>query len=114
VQFRLWAPAAQQVALLLVHDDGDESIPMTSSADGWFETTVRHARAGSRYHYRIDDKLKRVRSRIALQPERCPRPSESLTASYTWKDKDWPVNLGNRGDYEIHSAIYSKYFPRRS
>src|SRR4029077_13529012 len=69
VRFRLWAPRAKDVALLL--EDAERSphphpppqagagggsaamIPMLPEADGWFSLTTDRARPGSRYRYRV-------------------------------------------------------------
>ena len=37
-RFRLWAPAARQIDLLLVEGDTRRETAMTALDDGWFET----------------------------------------------------------------------------
>src|SRR6185369_6740528 len=49
VRFRLWAPGAKQVDLILE----DEARPMVPREGGWYETTEK-ARPGALYRYRID------------------------------------------------------------
>ena len=44
VRFRLWAPRAQEVALLL-EDPQYSAVPMVAEADGWFSLTSGEARA---------------------------------------------------------------------
>src|SRR5690242_7527103 len=51
VRFRLWAPQAKQVELVL-----DKPRPM-DAAGGWFSCDVPEARAGTRYQFRIDREL---------------------------------------------------------
>src|ERR1700730_16339194 len=52
VRFRLWAPNCKNIAVET--RDGQEparSVAMVSTGDGWYETLVPHARAGTRYQY---------------------------------------------------------------
>ena len=44
VTFRLWAPAAKRVDLML-----DRAYPMQARGDGWYETKVSGAGAGTLY-----------------------------------------------------------------
>lgn len=50
-RFRLWAPDARQVELLL----GDDVLPMRRRANGVHVIEVPQARAGMSYAYRVDD-----------------------------------------------------------
>src|SRR5215475_100524 len=52
VTFRLWAPAAERVDLVL-----DDLRPMRAQSQGWFEATVPDAGPGMRYRFRIDGDL---------------------------------------------------------
>ncbi len=47
--FRLWAPAAKRVDLLL-----DKPYPLTRGEDGWFAADIPGTKAGARYKFRID------------------------------------------------------------
>ena len=50
VRFRLWAPAAKSVDVVI----SGRSKPMRAQPDGWYELVDRDARAGTLYQYRID------------------------------------------------------------
>lgn len=52
--FRLWAPTAQQVELLLHREGGPHAVSAEAGADGWHEVHDGSARAGQRYQWRID------------------------------------------------------------
>src|SRR4051794_12379085 len=52
-RFRLWAPSAAQVSLVL--ESGD-TLPMRTMPLGWWTVTAR-AEAGTRYRFKINDKL---------------------------------------------------------
>src|SRR4051794_26448215 len=57
VRFRLWAPAAERVDLVLI--EGGDSIdhPAQADAQGWWERELDQAGAGSLYQWRIDGEL---------------------------------------------------------
>ena len=52
--FRLWAPAAKRVDLLL-----QKPHPMQRGDDGWFAADITGIGAGARYKFRIDDEVER-------------------------------------------------------
>jgi maltooligosyltrehalose trehalohydrolase len=52
VMFRLWAPAARSVDLVV-----DRPIRMPPLADGWYALAVADAGAGTRYRFRIDGEV---------------------------------------------------------
>ena len=84
VTFRLWAPAAHEVALLL-----DGPVPMTK-AGGWFETHVADAGPGTRYRFRIDDEFYIPDPVSHFQPEDITGPSEVIDHNlYRWQCADW-------------------------
>ncbi len=84
VTFRLWAPAARDVALLL-----DEPVPMTRSG-GWFETHVADAGPGTRYRFRVDGELDIPDPISHFQPDDIAGPSEVIDHSlYRWQCADW-------------------------
>lgn len=53
VRFRLWAPGAEQVELILGRDDRECAFPMNQLPDGWFELTLAAAAIGTRYRFRL-------------------------------------------------------------
>jgi maltooligosyltrehalose trehalohydrolase len=83
--FRLWAPAAQRVDLLL-----QKPYPLRREADGWFSGDIAGVRAGARYKFRIDDEIDVPDPASAFQPEDVPGPSEVIDhSSYRWRAADW-------------------------
>lgn len=54
-RFRVWAPAAESVALWLEAEG--RALPMTRDAGGWAELVTRAAPPGARYRFRIDGDL---------------------------------------------------------
>jgi malto-oligosyltrehalose trehalohydrolase len=84
VRFRLWAPGARSVALVL---DGQH--PMQAGDDGWYETTIATARAGTRYKFRIDDEIDVPDPASHFQPDDVNGPSEVIDHHYDWQARDW-------------------------
>jgi maltooligosyltrehalose trehalohydrolase len=83
--FRLWAPAAKRVDLLL-----EKSRPMKRGEDGWFFADIAGAKAGARYKFRIDDEIDVPDPASAFQPDDVSGPSEVIDhLSYRWRASDW-------------------------
>jgi len=83
--FRLWAPAAERVDLLL-----DKSHALTRGNDGWYSIEIPGIRAGARYKYRIDDELEVPDPASAFQPEDVSGPSEVIDhADFRWRASGW-------------------------
>ncbi|WP_316198556.1 malto-oligosyltrehalose trehalohydrolase [Bradyrhizobium sp. SZCCHNS2002] len=85
VSFRLWAPGAKRVDLVL-----DTLRPMQRTEDGWYVLHVTGLGAGARYKFRIDDDLDVPDPGSDFQPEDVSGPSEVIDhASFPWRAKDW-------------------------
>jgi maltooligosyltrehalose trehalohydrolase len=83
--FRLWAPAAKRVDVLL-----DKAQPMRRGEDGWFSADISGVKAGARYKYRIDDEIDVPDPASTFQPEDVSGPSEIIDhLSYRWRASDW-------------------------
>ena len=64
VSFRLWAPAAKRVDVLL-----DKPHALHRGDDGWFSGEIRGVRAGTRYKFRIDDEIDVPDPASGFQPD---------------------------------------------
>jgi malto-oligosyltrehalose trehalohydrolase len=83
--FRLWAPSAKRVDLLL-----DKAHPMQRGDDGWFSADVSGVKAGTRYKFRIDGEIDVPDPASAFQPDDVSGPSEVIDhASYPWRATGW-------------------------
>ena len=60
-QFRLWAPAAKRVDVMLAQPHA-----MMRSEDGWFTADIAGVTAGSRYNFRIDSEIDDRRPGLAF------------------------------------------------
>ncbi|MGJ4943168.1 malto-oligosyltrehalose trehalohydrolase [Bradyrhizobium sp. HKCCYLS1011] len=85
VSFRLWAPGAERVDLVL-----DTPRPMQRSEDGWYVLDVPGVGAGTRYKFLIDGELDVPDPGSDFQPEDVFGPSEVIDhANFAWRAKDW-------------------------
>jgi maltooligosyltrehalose trehalohydrolase len=83
--FRLWAPAAKRVDLLL-----ENAYPLSRVGDGWFSADVAGVKAGARYKFRIDNEIDVPDPAAAFQPDDVAGPSEVIDhSSYPWRAGDW-------------------------
>ena len=83
--FRLWAPAAKRVDLLL-----EKPQPLRRGEDGWFCADLTGVKAGVRYKFRIDDEIDVPDPASAFQPDDVSGPSEVIDhAGYRWRATDW-------------------------
>jgi len=85
VRFRLWAPSAKRVDLLL-----DKSHALTRDAGGWYVAEIPGASAGTRYKFRIDDEVDVPDPASAFQPDDVFGPSEVIDhAAFKWRATEW-------------------------
>ena len=85
VTFRLWAPDAKRVDLLL-----DRAIAMTRQDGGWYVADITGAAAGDRYKFRIDDEMDVPDPASAFQPDDIPGASEVINhGAYPWEGGAW-------------------------
>jgi maltooligosyltrehalose trehalohydrolase len=85
VTFRLWAPAAKNVELIV-----DRAHPMHARPDGWYELTMEGAGAGTLYKFRIDGELEVPDPASHFQPQDVLGPSEVIDHdAYHWQAPDW-------------------------
>ena len=105
INFRLWAPAAGRVDLML--DDGAH--PMDACVGGWFE--MKHASNGrsTRYRFRIDGDLVVPDPASQFQPDDVQGPSEIVDHdSYKWGTKVWRGRPWHEAViYELHIGTFS-------
>jgi maltooligosyltrehalose trehalohydrolase len=84
-RFRLWAPAAKRVDLLL-----DRPHQLTRDAAGWYIAEIPRTGAGARYKFRIDDEVDVPDPASPFQPDDVFGPSEVIDhASFKWRASQW-------------------------
>lgn len=109
VRFRVWAPNARRLEVQLERPGGPTRHPLAPEPDGYHAGTVREARAGDRYRYRLDggDPFPDPCSRS--QPDGPHAASEIVDPrAYQWGDQGWP-GLGPDGlvIYELHVGTFT-------
>jgi len=105
VRFRLWAPAATKVELVVA----TKSKPLKSVGGGWFELVDRDSAAGTLYQYRIDGKQLVPDPASRFQPKDVDGPSEVIDPSrYPWKDAGWHNRPWQEAViYELHVGTFT-------
>jgi malto-oligosyltrehalose trehalohydrolase len=103
VTFRLWAPAAKQVELVL-----DSAVAMQATGDGWYACRVEHARAGTLYRFCIDGELEVPDPASHFQPDDVQGPSEVIDHRYAWRCADWKGKPWNEAVFlEAHVGTFT-------
>jgi len=111
VRFRLWAPAARQVELLLCDPRGAalQAAPMQALADGFFALVTGAAGAGSLYRYRIDGTREVPDPASRRNPLGVHGPSEVVDpTAYAWDDAAWQAPPWHGAVlYELHVGTFN-------
>jgi maltooligosyltrehalose trehalohydrolase len=85
VTFRLWAPAAKRVEVML-----DRPYPMQAQPEGWYEVTIARPRAGTLYKYRINGDTEVPDPASHFQPQDVLGPSEVVDHDrFEWRTNGW-------------------------
>ncbi|MEP7242240.1 MAG: malto-oligosyltrehalose trehalohydrolase [Gammaproteobacteria bacterium] len=109
VRFRLWAPAAKSVDLMLQAPQGVRALPMSAQSEGWYELTTDAALAGSRYKFKIDGQLE--------VPDPAARANDDLGGAsivvdplaYAWRQTSWRGRPWHEAIiYELHVGTFTQ------
>jgi maltooligosyltrehalose trehalohydrolase len=108
VRFRLCAPAASSVCLVL-EEPPDREFAMAGFGDGSFEVVTDQARPGSRYRFRVDQRQKVPDPASRYQPSGVHGPSEVIDpAWFEWSDQNWRGLPWNEAViYELHVGTFT-------
>ncbi|HSD00699.1 MAG TPA: malto-oligosyltrehalose trehalohydrolase [Casimicrobiaceae bacterium] len=88
--FRLWAPGAARVELMLDSADGGEAIDMRVQQDGWYERVVDGIAAAAPYAFRIDGATTVPDPASRANPKGVHERSVVVDpAAYRWRDDGW-------------------------
>ena len=109
VRFRLWAPAAREVELILCPAAGSTAQPMTRAAGGWFERLEPQAQAGARYRFRINGEFEIADPASRCNAEDAEGPSVVIDpASFEWGPQQWTGRPWHEAViYEIHVGTFT-------
>jgi len=106
VRFRLWAPAAYQIKLLI---DDETPVSMQAQGAGWYEWISEQAHAGSRYHYQIDGGLFVPDPASRYNPDDVHAASQIIDpGAFDWLDHDWRGRPWEEAViYELHVGTFT-------
>jgi maltooligosyltrehalose trehalohydrolase len=109
VRFRLWAPAAGRVELVLESPSGPARIVPLERHDGWAELLTAEAQAGSRYRYRIDGETLVPDPASRRNGEGVHGPSEVVDPeAFDWTDDAWRARPWRESViYELHVGTFT-------
>jgi maltooligosyltrehalose trehalohydrolase len=108
VRWRVWAPRAKRVELVLTGGDRPRVLPMDAESHGFF-----HAEAdvpeGQRYAYRLDGGPARPDPCSLWQPEGVHGPSAVVRPDgFPWTDRGWKgVRREDLVFYELHVGAFT-------
>jgi malto-oligosyltrehalose trehalohydrolase len=110
VRFRLWAPAAHTVELVLYDNTAStRTLAMAGQPEGWFELVTDQAHAGSRYRYRINHDIEVPDPASRSNPDDVQGPSEVIDpVAFEWHDAAWRGRPWHEAVvYELHVGTFS-------
>jgi maltooligosyltrehalose trehalohydrolase len=107
-RFRLWAPSAAKVELVLASRGKPVYIPMRALERGWHEATAP-AEASTRYRYRIDGALEVPDPASRCNPEDVHGPSMVVDPrAFEWTDGEWRGRPWEETVlYELHVGAFT-------
>lgn len=103
--FRLWAPSANQVEVLI----DSQAYPMQGDANGWYACQLKDAAPGTLYQFRIDGDLQVPDPASRFQPQDTHGPSQVIDPSrFAWQDSDWRGRPWEETVlYEVHVGTFT-------
>lgn len=109
VRWRVWAPRAQQVSLVLIDGAARREVSMQPEGQGYHGHVEQGVLPGRCYAYRLDGEPERPDPCSLWQPEGVHGPSAVvLPERYRWTDRDWQgVRRQDLVFYELHVGSFS-------
>lgn len=103
--FRVWAPAARTVELVL----SDARVPLGRADGGWWSVDVPAAGPGTDYRFAVDGGEPRPDPRSPHQPEGVHGPSRVVDFdAFGWTDDAWKgLHLPSAVIYELHVGTFT-------
>ena len=108
-RFRVWAPRATTLTLLVRAEDRVVHYSPVKTDDGMWEAVVADALPGTRYAYSIDGAEPRPDPASRFQPEGVHGWSEVVDPlRFHWSDSGWKgIDPGRVALYELHVGTFS-------
>jgi len=108
-RFRLWAPGAKQVEVELGIGDAASRFSMPGKRDGWYESVIPEAPAGTRYAFRVDGGLRVPDPASRSNPDDVHAPSAVVDPeAFDWGDDAWRGRPWEEAViYELHVGTFT-------
>jgi maltooligosyltrehalose trehalohydrolase len=109
IRWRVWAPQAQRVELLLIDNEQRRAIPMQREERGYFHHTEANVPDGQHYAYRLNGGPERPDPCSLWQPDSVHGPSAVVCPErFTWTDHNWRgLPRGDLVFYELHVGTFT-------
>jgi maltooligosyltrehalose trehalohydrolase len=109
VHWRVWAPRAERVELVLLNGSQRRTQPMQREEDGFFHAALPDVPEGQRYAYRLNNGPERPDPRSLWQPGGVHNPSAIVRPErFTWSDQNWQgVPREDLVFYELHVGTFT-------
>ncbi len=110
VRFRVWAPRAERVDLVLIQNNQPTNHLMERDLWGYHEVTVPNVKSGDRYAYQLDNGPMRPDPCSLWQPDGVHRPSAVyFPDEFHWTDENWPgIARSELVFYELHVGTFTR------
>ena len=107
--FRLWAPGAHEVTVLLGADSNEGEHPLAARDGGWFAGRVAGAGAGTRYKFRIDGGQTVCDPASRSNPDGVHGPSAVVDPrAFDWQQTNWRGRAWDSAVlYELHVGTFT-------
>jgi len=108
-RFRVWAPKAESMSLLILSGKAAGTVPMLREENGYFSVTVREVTDGDRYLYQARNMPGRPDPVSRFQPEGVHEASQVVDPSlFSWSDGGWSgIALEQYRIYELHVGTFT-------
>lgn len=109
IHWRVWAPRARNVELVLICDEARRHIPMTPQERGYFFSSKADVPEGQRYSFRLDGGPERADPCSLWQPQGVTGPSALVRPErFSWTDQSWKgIPREELVFYELHVGTFT-------
>jgi len=109
-RFRLWAPGAETVAVVIEDGGGERIVPACDTGEGWYELHAAGVGAGTAYRYLIDGTQRVPDPAARAQRDDVHGPSLVVDpAAFQWRDGDWCGRPWESAVlYELHVGTFTR------
>jgi maltooligosyltrehalose trehalohydrolase len=110
VRWRVWAPRAKQVELVLIDGERRRAVPMRREERGFFQHVEANGAEGQRYAYRLDGGPERPDPCSLSQPDGVHAASAVVRPErFAWTDQNWKgVRREDLVFYELHVGAFTE------